>query len=169
MKFILPALMAIVLAAGSAAAQQSLRLGTAAPAFSGSFLDGTPMDLESMKGRVVVMTFWSTRCAICHHELPKMNALAGRHNTADVAFLALSMENPDKIRPYVRANPFRFQIVPDSFGVVLKYADRGREGNLDMGFPSFFVIDQSGVIRHRASGYDKIPGIDAAISRLLAK
>ena len=150
-------------------AQQSIKIGSAAPAFSGTIMDGSPIELKEMRGRVVVMTFWSTRCAICHHELPKLNAMTSRFDPTKVVFLALSMENEEKINGYIKYNPFKFQIVPNSFGTVLQYADRDRSGNLDMGFPSFFVIDQSGVVQFRSSGYDKTGQLDAAVSKLVGK
>lgn len=151
----------------AAFAQQSIKIGAAAPAFSGTKLDGSPVELSELRGRVVVMTFWSTRCAICHHELPKLNAMTSRFDQSKVVFLALSMENEEKINGYIRNNPFKFQIVPNSFGTVLQYADRDRSGSLDMGFPSFFVIDQAGVVQYRSSGYDKTGPLDSAISKLL--
>jgi len=79
------------------------------------------------------------------------------------------MENENKIAGFLQRNPFSFEIVPNSFGTVLSYADRDKNGNLDMGFPSFFVIDQDGLIQHRSSGYDKTSALDAAINRLVAR
>jgi len=153
----------------AAFAQQSIKIGSPAPAFSGTMLDGSPVNLGDLSGRVVVMAFWSTRCAICHHEQPKLNAMTTRFDPSKVVFLALSMESEEKIAGYVKYNPLKFQIVPNSFGTVLQYADRDRSGNLDMGFPSFFVIDQAGVVKYRSSGYDKTGPLDAAIAKLVSK
>lgn len=149
-------------------AQQSLRSGSAAPSFTGTGMSGEPVDLATFKGRVVLLTFWSTRCAICHHELPKLNELADKYQRGPVTFLALSMENEEKIRGYLQKNAFRFQIVPNSFGMVLQYADRDKSGNLDMGFPAYFVIDAQGIIRHRGSGYGRTAELDRNISKILA-
>lgn len=153
----------------SSFSQTSIKVGTAAPAFAGSLLDGTPVDLNNLKGSVVVVTFWSTRCAICHHERPKLNQVSDKYDPKKVVFLGLSMENGEKISGYLKSNPFKFQIVPDSFGTVLKYADRDRAGNLDMGFPAYFVIDQEGLVRYRSSGYDKTIALDSAIAKLIAR
>ena len=79
------------------------------------------------------------------------------------------MENNEKISNYLKNNPFNFQILPNSFGVVLQYADRDKTGSLDMGFPSFFVIDREGIVRHRSSGYDKTGPLDAAVGKLISK
>jgi len=153
----------------SGLAQSSIKVGSAAPAFSGTSLDGTSYDLSELRGSVVVLTFWSTRCAICQHELPKLNRIAGAHDPKKVVFLALSMENEGLISNYLQRNPFRFQALPNSFGVVLQYADRDRSGNIDMGFPSFFVIDRQGLVQYRSSGYDKTEPINDAIGKLLSK
>lgn len=169
MKHSLYLLFFIVVLALPSIAQTGVRIGTPAPAFAGTGMDGTAYELGQMRGKVVVMTFWSTRCAICHYELPKLNQFADRFGADKVVLLALSMENEEKINGFLKHNTFKFRIVPNSFGTVLSYADRDRHGNLDMGFPSFFVIDQEGVVRHRASGYDKTESMAAVVGKLLAK
>lgn len=150
-------------------AQQQLRPGNPAPDFSVETLNGESVNLSQYRGKVVLMTFWSTRCAICHNEIPSLNRMAGRYKDRDVVFLALTMENNTRIEPYLKKNPFHFNIVPNSFGVVLKYADMDATGRINMGFPSYFVIDKRGNIEHRADGWDKIASMEARISRLLAE
>ena len=151
----------------SAMAQQELKPGSAAPAFAGELLDGKPINLSDLQGKIVVMTFWSTRCAICHSEIPKLNQVADRYKGKDVVFLALTMENQVKVEPYLKRNPFNFNIMPNSFGVVLKYADMDNKGNIDMGFPSYFLINQKGAIALKSSGWDKWSNLDSQISKLL--
>ncbi len=149
-------------------AQQSLKPGAAAPEFTAQSLDGKTYSLSQLQGKVVVMTFWSTRCAICHNELPKLNEVAKRYKDKEVVFLALTMENQAKVEPYLRKNPFNFNILPNSFGVFLKYADMDRSGNINMGFPSYFLISKSGSIALRSDGWDKTARIESQISQLLA-
>ena len=151
----------------SALAQQALKAGAAAPEFAGESLDGKRFNLSDLHGKVVVLTFWSTRCAICQSEIPKLNRIVERYKDKDVVFLALTMENQDKVEPFLRKNPFNFTIMPNSFGVVLKYADMDRNGNIDMGFPSYFLINQKGSIALKSSGWDKSENLDSQISRLL--
>lgn len=158
-----------VLLTVGAFAQQSIKVGSEAPAFSGTAMDGSPVELRSLEGKVVVMTFWSTRCLICHNEMPKLNAMTTRFDPSKVVFLALSMENEERIAGYLKKNKVSSQVVPNSFGTVLQYADRDRTGSLDMGFPAYFVIDQAGKVQHRSSGYDKTSGIEAVIGKLVAK
>ena len=151
----------------SAFAQQGLKTGNMAPAFSVDGMDGNTYDLNDYKGKVVVITFWSSKCNICHEEIPKLNRLAAHYRNQNVVFLALTMENEAKVSAYVKNTPFDFTILPNSFGVVLQYADRDRAGNIDMGFPAYFLVDQTGGIQMKASGWDKTASLDSQISKLL--
>lgn len=167
MRFVHILLITIALAVG-AAAQQGLSNGSNAPQFSLAGIDGQTYDLNQLRGKVVLVTFWSTRCNICHSELPNMNKLAARYKGRPVVFLALTMDNEAKVSTYLKSNEFDFTIVPNSFGAVLQYADRDKSGNIAMGFPSFYLIDQNGIVRGKSSGWDKTPDIDAQIGRLLS-
>jgi peroxiredoxin len=151
-----------------AAAQQQLRPGVPAPDFAAQGSDGSFYSLGQLQGKIVVLTFWTTRCEICHNEIPKLNRLADHYRGRDVVFLAPTMDGPQKIDPYLRKNPFTFSIVPNSFGVMLKYADVDKSGNINMGFPAYFVIDRHGTIVMRADGWDKTENLNAQITKLLA-
>ncbi len=158
----------IIVLSWSAFAQKALRPGNAAPEFAAPSIDGTYYDLSAMRGQVVVLTFWSTKCAICSSEIPKLNSFRSKYDTKQVTFLAASMENEAKITPYLKAHPFNFQILPNSFGVLLKYADSDREGNVDIGFPAYFVIDKAGKLAYRSSGWDHTEELASRISQLIA-
>lgn len=158
----------LVLAAISAVAQQSLKPGNPAPDFHAESLDGKVYNLSELHGKVVVLTFWSTRCDICHSEIPKLNEVAKRYQNQEVVFLALTMENQGKIEPYLRKNPFVFNILPNSFGVVLKYADMDKNGAINMGFPSYFLINKNGTIALKSYGWDKTAKLETQISQLLS-
>ena len=158
----------LVLLTSAVFSQQALRPGEAAPGFSGQALDGKMYDLDQLQGKVVVLTFWSTRCEICHSEIPNLNRVADRYRDKDVVFLAVTMDNESKINPYIKRNPFNFNILPNSFGVMLKYADKDRSGNINMGFPAHFLINRKGHIALRTDGWDKAANLDSQISRLLS-
>ena len=158
--------LAIILAT-SAYTQQSLGIGSAAPDFSADGIDGKTYNLSQLQGKVVVLTFWSTRCQICHSEIPKLNQVVERYRGKDVVFLAITMDNQVKVEPYIRKTPFNFNILPNSFGVFLQYADKDRGGNINMGFPAHFLVDRRGAIRLRTDGWDKAANLDTQIARVL--
>ena len=151
-------------------AQTALKVGSVAPEFSTVSLDGDHVELSRLRGSVVLLSFWTTKCEICRVELPRLNKLADRFKSGDkVVLLAPTMENDDIVNAFVRRNPFQFEVLPNSFGLLLQYADRTKSGDLDMGFPSFFLIDQNGVVQYRGSGYGRIEPLTHAIDRLVAK
>ena len=147
--------------------QTGLRVGSSVPLFSASAMDGTQLDMNELRGSVVVLTFWSTKCYICQQEFPKMNQIVRSYDGQKVVFLSLTMENETKVESFLRSNQIAAQVVPNSFGVLLQYADRDKRGYIDMGFPSYFVIDQQGVLQHRASGWDKTGQLSSTINNLI--
>lgn len=42
------------------------------PSLSGTTLDKKPFQLESLKGKVVLVMFWSTDCAVCRDKMPEL-------------------------------------------------------------------------------------------------
>jgi peroxiredoxin len=153
----------------AAMAQQNLQIGQTAPDFVAQSMDGKTYNLSQLQGKIVVLTFWSTKCGICHSEIPKLNQVVERYKGKDVIFLALTMENEAKVEPYLKKNPFNYTILTNGFGVVLKYANMTKDGSINMGFPSYFLINKQGAIQLRAEGWDKAQNIDAQISRLLTE
>ena len=157
----------LILAFSAAVFGQQSKEKSLAETFSATSLDGKSFDLAELKGKVVVLTFWSTKCSICHNEIPKLNQLVETYKDKAVIFLGLTMENPNKVEAYLKKTSFRFDILPNSFGVVLKYADKDGDGNVAMGFPAHFLINQKGEIELKTSGFDKTEILNSRISQLL--
>lgn len=164
MKIALSLLFSLILAL-TAFGQQ--KVGTMAESFNGTSLEGKDIYLDELRGKVVVMTFWSTKCAICHEEIPKLNKLTDKYSGKDVVFMGLTMENETKVTLYLQKKPFKFTIVPNSLGVILKYAERDNNGNPNMAFPAYFIINQTGELIYKSNGWDKSGKIDSEVNRLL--
>lgn len=141
--------------------------GAAAHNFTASTIQDETIELEQLKGKVVVMTFWSTRCQICVAEIPDLNKLVQKYEGREVVFLGLAWQDKAKLDRFLKKKPFTFKIIPQSFGVLLKYADRDPNGRLNMGFPSHFVVDQNGTVVFKSAGFDKTKKISSTIERLL--
>ena len=161
-------LIILTISAFTALSQTGLKTGLPAPVFTSQSIEGNFFDLEAKRGSVVVLTFWSTTCVICKSEIPRLNEFTARYEGKDVIFVALTMENENRIAPFLQKNPFKFTIMPNSLGAILQYADRDRNGNIDMAFPAFFVVDQDGKLDYRSSGYDKTASLGQAIDRLIS-
>ena len=146
-------------------AQQNV--GVAAQNFNGISLKGENIELDKLKGNVVVLTFWSTKCRICIKEMPKLNRLVDKYDGQNVVFLGLTMNNNAMVERFLKKKSFKFNILPNSFGVVLKYADRDKSGRMNMGFPAHFVVNQNGDVVLKTSGFSTSKKVDSTINRLL--
>jgi peroxiredoxin len=141
--------------------------GAAAHNFSAVSLNGENVELNQLKGKVAVLTFWSTKCQICVSEMPNLNKLVDKYDREKVAFIGLTMNNEVMVRDFLKKKTFKFEIIPNSLGVLLKYADRDSKGRLLMGYPAYYVISQDGTVVLKESGWDQITKLDQTISNLL--
>ncbi len=147
-------------------AQSNKRAKLLAETFTATSLGGKEFDIEKLKGKVVLITFWSTKCPICAAEIPKLNELAETFKDKDVVFLGLTTEDEKKVKTHLKKKPFDFNIIPNSFGLLLKYANKDGDGNVTMGYPSHFLINQKGEIELKTSGFDKTKILNARINQL---
>jgi peroxiredoxin len=153
----------------AASAQTEVRIGSPAPQFSVTAIDGGQYDLKQMHGQVVVMTFWSVRCLICQAELPKVNQLIRGYQGKDVTFLAITPDDNIRVKQYLEFSPQEAHVVTDSFGTMLAYADKDKDGRLNFGYPAFYVIDREGRIAYKGSGWNRTAQLNSALSTLVAK
>lgn len=163
----LTVLLASLFLTGYAFAQSTKSSKPRAETFTAKALDGSPVDLAALKGKVVLVTFWSTKCPICAAEVPKLNQLAAKYAGKDVVFLGLTADNDEKVKQYLKKKAFNFTLLPNSLGILMKYADKDRDGNVSMGYPAHFLINKAGEIELKNSGFDKTEKLDATIKGLL--
>jgi peroxiredoxin len=122
-----------------------------APDFSLKDLHDRTVTLESLRGKVVVLNFWTKTCGPCLEEMPELAELTKVvRDRPDVVILAVSVdEGPDDVRPTLQTvlrdePPFMVLFDPDSKVVGGKYGTRL--------FPETWFIDKRGVIRARIDG-----------------
>jgi peroxiredoxin len=128
--------------AGAAAPLDPIVVELQAPALELLRVDGTPLSLHSLRGKVVLVNFWATWCEPCIAEMPALQAL--RDALAPTGFEVLGVnfqEGPTRIDAFVRKNGISFPVVRDTDGAVV------RAWNARV-FPSSFVVDREGRIRY---------------------
>lgn len=163
----IPITLLLVLVFSVAGFGQKYKTKPAAENFTATSLNGQTFDLAALKGKVVLVTFWSTRCLICASETPQLNELAAGYKGKNVVFLGLTTDDAGKVKSFIKKKPFNFNLLPNSFGILLKYADRDGDGNVTMGYPAYYLINQTGGIELKTSGSNKKEKITTEINRLL--
>jgi len=122
-----------------------------APAFNLKDLEGKAVSLDSLKGKVVLLNFWSKSCGPCLEEMPSLAELAQIvADRPDVAVVAVSIDDgPADVNPTLQTvlrgpPPFKVLFDPDAKVVTGEYGTRL--------FPETWILDKKGVIRARFDG-----------------
>ncbi len=136
------AMLALSLLAAHAPASQ-LRDVTPRPAPSLLLtqLDGGRVDLDQMRGRVVLVNFWAVWCPPCRKEMPSMARLADRLAGQPFTILGVNVgESPEEIRAFLRQ-------VPVNFPILLDQEARSLKPWSVFAFPTSYVVDKRGRVR----------------------
>lgn len=138
---LLVALLALVQPVVSAATG----VGELAPDFALPATTGGNVRLSEHRGEVVLLAFWSSRCAVCTAQLSVLGDLQTTYRSAGLVTLAVSVDD-DLYRAtrYAHAHPVRFPMLLDlRKGVSRAY---GIER-----LPTTVLIDRRGRVRYLQS------------------
>jgi peroxiredoxin len=138
---------------GLAMAQAPGAAAAAATRLEGRTLDGRPFTLESQRGKVVVLLFWSTACAVCRDLMPELRAnyagWAGR------PFELVTVSTDARRQDALDYEQLLQRIVPltERFPSLWR-AEAGHQDGFGAlaGVPTTFVIDPEGRIAAQYSG-----------------
>jgi thiol-disulfide isomerase/thioredoxin len=134
------------------------------PELSGSALDGSSVDLSTMRGKVVVLNSWASWCAPCKEEIPSFVKLSEASDPAEVVVVGLNVSDDSTaakafVGQYGMGYP---NIVDSSAGLLAKIP-----GVPPKSLPSTVVIDRQGRIAARVIGAadsDELGRIVASVS-----
>lgn len=135
------ALMVIGFTQDPRALDTRIMVGEPAPDFALVDLDGREIRLADLRGRPVVINFWSTWCQPCKIEHPVLQRAPAIY--PDVAFLGvLYQDDPASARRYLSRAPVQYaQLVDPGGKVSIAYGVTG--------VPETFFISPEGVITHK--------------------
>jgi thiol-disulfide isomerase/thioredoxin len=157
-------LMGACFAAGGARcafAAQSL-LNKKAPEFARQDLNGRALDLESFRGKVVLLNFWATWCAPCRVEMPVFAEWQHRYGPQGLQVIGISMD--DDAAP-ARRLVARLKL---DYPVVMGDEALGELYGEVLGLPLTFLIDRNGVVRASYQGEAGLKAIEGELKLLLA-
>lgn len=123
--------------------------GTPYPTFSARDQDGIPVKLADLKGKVVFICFWEVTCAPCRAEMDDLNRLDSTYSKAGVSFFGITDNDSSEVADFLDKKRFIFRILPAAF-------DQVRAAKVQ-GWPTAFLIDQTGIIRKVWLGLSSSP------------
>jgi len=139
----------------------ALSAGFCPPNFSFVDISGTQDSLSSLKGKLVLMTFWSASCPFCEKVRPMLNELIEKTDSAK--FLSIAFSNQPDIRAindFMKDQPYKGTVVPLAPAVWRKFDRRGTT-------PAYYLIDSDGKIRIYGSGVSLFQVIQKMTQNLL--
>lgn len=110
-------------------------------------LDGSKLDLATLRGKVIVINFWATWCGPCLTEMPLFEKTMAKYKEdKDVVFLALATdEDRELVPPHLKQHKTTLPIA---------YADYLNEFFTVSSIPTTIIIDRKGEIAYRQAGYN---------------
>jgi thiol-disulfide isomerase/thioredoxin len=121
--------------------------------FTLTALDGSKLDLKSLRGKVVIFDFWATWCVPCRAQHPLYEELKKRFvNRDDVVFLAVDTdEDHELVAPFLESQHWSSNVFFDT-GLVRMLTVSS--------IPTTIIADKQGRIVSRMNGFngDKFVG-----------
>lgn len=117
------------------------------PALSLVGVDGTPVPLSSLRGKLVVLNVWATWCPPCRKELPSLQRLSRALDPGRFAVVGLSLDqDPVLVREYLIDKKVTY---PNYLDRDMRIADEVLGMNV---YPDTFFVGPDGVFLGRVVG-----------------
>lgn len=133
------------------------------PALDYPIIDGRRIGPHELAGRVTLVHFWATTCAVCVAEMPELIALHARYRDRGFELLAITMpyDRPDRVLDFARRRALPFPVALDPMGAAV-----AAWGGVD-GTPQSWLVAPDGRVRAHWTGALKVPVAGARIEALL--
>ena len=117
-----------------------------APDFSITTLSREFLELNDLRGKVVVLDFWGTWCPPCVQAVPWLRDIQKKHATDPFVLIGVNSDSDEPaLRDFLSKNQMEWP----------EYWDRDRKFQQTWGvrgWPTYVVIDDEGIVRFRSAG-----------------
>ncbi|MFT5395324.1 MAG: peroxiredoxin [Gammaproteobacteria bacterium] len=134
-----------------------------APDISLNIIDGRKIEFSSLRGKPLLVTFWSTTCSTCIKEIPHLVELYKQLNKEGLEIVGIAMpyDPPNRVLELTEKRAIPYPIALDIEGVAAKAF-----GNISV-TPTSFLIDPLGNIIQQKTGEMDIEQLRVKIKELL--
>jgi peroxiredoxin len=125
--------------------------------------DGRLMKLSSLRGKVVLLTFWTTTCGQCQAEMPWFTEFQQAYRGRDLVVIGVSLDEGGwaDVKPYVERRPI-------SYRVVVANRDLAHP-TVGSSIPTTLILDRDGRIAVRHVGFCSKAEYQRDIQKTLAE
>lgn len=138
------------------------KIGQQMPSFTVTDLDGTRINIASLKGKVVLVNFWATWCTPCLAELPRLEKqIWKKFKSDDFVMLAIAREqSDDEVAAFKKERRLTFPMASDPTREIFKLFGNG-------GIPRSYVVGRDGNILYQSDGY--VPSEFGKMAKLIER
>jgi cytochrome c biogenesis protein CcmG/thiol:disulfide interchange protein DsbE len=126
---------------------------------------GKPLNLHSLRGKVVLVDFWATWCGPCRMAIPHLIELQQEYRAKGLRVVGISLDQqgPAVVKPFYKEWKMNYSVVVDDTGTVAR--DYGGIRSI----PTALLIDKTGHITAGFIGYRPKEEYESYIKAALAK
>ena len=134
---------------------------------SDTWINGAPLTLKSLRGRVVVLDFWAFDCAPCIEAIPRIEGLYDKYGSQGLVVIGVHTPRADyekdvsRLRESVTKMGIKYPVVVDNKQKIW------RDYLCDL-WPTQFVIDRTGIVRFSRGGGGRYDDMEKVVKELLA-
>lgn len=153
---------------GSSAEYKRSESATAPELAAGDWINSEPLKLNDLRGRVVLIEFWTFGCINCRNTLPHVKDWDNRYRQQGLTVIGVHSPEFDEERNYdtllrqVASLGIRYPVVSDNdYQTWNAYKVEA--------WPTVFLLDKQGQIRWRRVGEGEYDEAERLIQKLLAE
>ena len=164
MKLAKPLLIAVAVLAIAGALVYALMEKPAAPAATFTTLEGKPVALNELRGKIVLVNFWATSCPGCVKEMPDLVETYKQYKDRgfEIVAVAMSYDPPNYVANFAKTRQLPFPVALDVNG------EHARAfGNVQL-TPTSFLIGKDGRIIEEKLGDLDFPKLKALLDKELS-
>lgn len=138
--------LAVVFLVAFTASSFAAELGEPAPALKGTLFSGQTFDLSQMRGKVVLVNFYSSYCSFCAYEIGNLENFYEQHRDQGFEVIVVGIDSLE--------DRHRVQRMLGIYGLPGAMADELAESGFERKYPTptAFIIDRNGILRSRMRG-----------------
>jgi len=154
----------------SGASAAPLKNSTPAPEFAGidKWLNSEPLSISQLRGKVVLVDFWTYTCINCINTLPYVKDWNRKYKDQGLVVIGVHTpeypfeRNTDNVKTAIKRFNITYPVVQDN-----RYATWSAYNN--QYWPAFYLIDKKGQVVYSHFGEGEYDETEAQIKALLAQ
>jgi cytochrome c biogenesis protein CcdA/thiol-disulfide isomerase/thioredoxin len=161
---------AMMMTAKPAAQAEDLPVEGSLPALSGAveWLNSPPLTVDALKGKVVLVDFWTYSCINCLRAIPYVRAWAEKYKDQGLVVIGVHApefafeKNVNNVRAAIASLGITYPVAIDNDYAIWRAFN-------NQYWPAHYFVDAEGQIRHHYFGEGDYDGSERVIQQLLAE